>query len=142
MADLPPPARVQSLRRRLLRAVLVAALLSFALSGVLTYREAQHEAEEMMDGHLAQSARLLLALVRDNESHLSDLATRLATVRSDQRNLYEPPLEFQIGRADGSLLLRSEHAPTAPLAANPGYSIVDHEGRPWRILDLKAASGD
>ncbi|MBL0290508.1 MAG: sensor histidine kinase N-terminal domain-containing protein [Betaproteobacteria bacterium] len=142
MADLPPPARVQSLRRRLLRAVLVAALLSFALSGVLTYREAQHEAEEMMDGHLAQSARLLLALVRDNESHLLDLATRLATVRSDQRNLYEPPLEFQIGRADGSLLLRSEHAPRVPLAASPGYSIVDHEGRPWRILDLKAASGD
>ena len=95
--------------------ILLAALLSFTLSGVLTYREAQHEAEEMMDGHLAQSARLLLALVRDNESHLSDLATRLATVRSDQRNLYEPPLEFQIGRADGSLLLRSERAPRASL---------------------------
>ena len=133
---------MQSLRRRLLRAVLLAALLSFTLSGVLTYREAQHEAEEMMDGHLAQSARLLLALVRDNESHLSDLATRLATVRSDQRNLYEPPLEFQIGRADGSLLLRSERAPRASLSASPGYSIIDHEGRPWRILDLKSASGD
>jgi two-component system sensor histidine kinase QseC len=68
-----------------------------------------------MDGHLAQSARLLLALVRDNESHLADLAMRLATVRSDQANLYEPPLEFQIGRADGSLLLRSDACAGHPL---------------------------
>jgi two-component system sensor histidine kinase QseC len=135
-------ARLQSLRWRLLRTVCIAALLGLALSGLMSYWQAQHEAEELMDGHLAQSARLLLALVRDNENHLADLATRLATVRSNEDNLYEPPLEFQIGRADGSLLLRSEHAPAAPLSAAPGYSIIEHDGQPWRMLNLEASSGD
>lgn len=134
-------AQVRSLRWRLLGTVCIAALLGLALSGALSYRQAQHEAEELMDGHLAQSARLLLALVRDNESHLVDLAARLATVRSDRTRLYEPPLEFQIGRADGSLLLRSEHAPGTPLSAATGYSIVEHNGHPWRVLNMQARSG-
>ena len=142
MPDSLQCARTQSLRWRLLRTVCIAALLGLALSALMSYSQAQHEAEEMMDGHLAQSAKLLLALVRDNESHLADLATRLATIRSDQANLYEPPLEFQIGRADGSLLLRSQHAPATPLSAVPGYTVIEHGGHPWRILTLAAAAGD
>lgn len=133
---------VQSLRWRLLSTVCVAALLGLGLSGALTYRKAQQEAEELMDGHLAQTARLLLALVRDNESHLADLATRLATVHNDRASHYEPPLEFQIGRADGSLLLRSEHPPDTPLSAEPGYSVIEHDGRRWRMLTLAAVAGD
>jgi two-component system sensor histidine kinase QseC len=141
MADSLQCTRLQSLRWRLLRTVCVAALLGLALSGLMSYWQAQHEAEELMDGHLAQSARLLLALVRDNESHLADLAMRLATVRSNQDNLYEPPLEFQIGRADGSLLLRSDDAPLTPLSAAAGYTIIEHDGQPWRMLNL-ATTGD
>ncbi|MEF8700993.1 MAG: ATP-binding protein [Candidatus Accumulibacter sp. UW26] len=142
MPDSLQCTRLQSLRWRLLRTVCVAALLGLALSGLMSYWQAQHEAEELMDGHLAQSARLLLALVRDNESHLADLAMRLATVRNNQANLYEPPLEFQIGRADGSLLLRSDDAPLIPLSAAAGYSIIEHDGQPWRMLNLAASAGD
>ncbi|EXI91907.1 MAG: hypothetical protein AW12_00993 [Candidatus Accumulibacter sp. BA-94] len=80
--------RLQSLRWRLLRTVCLASLCGLALTATMSYWQAQHEAEELMDGHLAQSARLLLALVRDNEAHLGDLATRLATVRSNEENLY------------------------------------------------------
>ncbi|WP_245754459.1 ATP-binding protein [Candidatus Accumulibacter aalborgensis] len=135
---------MQSLRWRLLSTVCIAALLGLGLSGALTYRKAQQEAEELMDGHLAQTARLLLALVRDNESHLADLATRLATVRSDRASHYDPPLEFQIRRADGSLLLRSEHPPDTPLSASPGYTVIEHDGHRWRMLTLtlNEASGD
>ncbi|TXG78372.1 MAG: two-component sensor histidine kinase [Rhodocyclaceae bacterium] len=135
-------ARVQSLRWRLLRTICIAALLGMAFTGMLSYWQAQHEAEELMDGHLAQSARLLLALVSDNESHLADLAQRLSTARSDQSNLYEPPLEFQIGRADGSLLLRSEQAPSTPLSMTAGYTDVEHDGDAWRMLNMASSSGD
>ncbi|QKS31279.1 MAG: Sensor protein QseC [Accumulibacter sp.] len=134
--------RLQSLRWRLLRTVCVASLCGLALTATMSYWQAQHEAEELMDGHLAQSARLLLALVRDNEEHLGDLATRLATVRSSEENLYEPQLEFQIGGVDGALLLRSEHAPPVDLSAPPGYTVIEHDGQPWRILNLVANSGD
>ena len=78
MAQSLRSARISSLRWRLQRTVCIAGLLGLALNGVVSYRQAQHEAEELMDGHLAQSARLLLALVRDNEGRLPELATRLA----------------------------------------------------------------
>lgn len=142
MSDTPLPVRGRSLRWLLLSTVCIAAALGLALSGVLSYREAQHEAEELMDGHLAQSARLLLALVSGNENHFGDLAARLATVSAGNARLYEPPLSFQIGRADGSLLMRSENAPAAPLSTVAGYSVVEHPGHSWRMLNLATATGE
>ena len=135
-----PRARLQSLRWRLLGTVCIAALLGLVISGVLSYGQAQHEAEELMDGHLTQSARLLLALVHDNEDYLAELAKRLATVSNEQAHPYEQSLEFQIGRADGSLLLRSAHAPDTPLSSEPGYRVIEHDGHPWRMLTLAAST--
>ncbi len=142
MPHLLPGAGISSLRWRLLRTVLIAALLGLALSGGLSYRLAQHEAEELMDGHLAQSARLLLALVRDNGGELRELAMRLATIERERSNIYEPQLEFQVGSADGSLLLRSEHAPRMPMSGRLGYAVIEHDGRPWRMLTLASKQGD
>lgn len=139
---MPQRARAtHSLRQRLLRAVSVATLLAWSLTGVFSYQKAQHEAEELMDGHLAQSARLLLALVRDNEDHLGDLASRLATVRGAHDNIYEPPLEFQIGRSDGTVLLRSTDAPALPVLGVAGHSDIERESESWRVLNMPSADG-
>lgn len=135
------PKAAHSLRRRLLRAVSIATLLAWSLTGVFSYQKAQHEAEELMDGHLAQTARLLLALVRDNEDHLGDLANRLATVRGTHENLYEPPLEFQIGRGDGTVLLRSTDAPSLPVLGIEGHSDIERETESWRVLNMVSADG-
>lgn len=142
MPQTAPGAPSQSLRWRLLRAVFATALLVWGLVAILSYAQARHEAEELMDGHLAQSARLLLALVRDNESHLADLATRLTLARSGEDRPYESPLEFQIGRANGSLLLRSEQAPASSLAAAPGYENITRNGHSWRVLTIAAPADD
>lgn len=132
---------VHSLRRRLLLAISVATLLAWSLTGVFSYQKAQHEAEELMDGHLAQTARLLLALVRNNEEHLGDLANRLATVRGARENIYEPPLEFQIGRGDGTVLLRSTDAPSLPVLGIAGHSDIERETESWRVLNMVSADG-
>lgn len=136
------PKAAPSLRWRLLRAVSIATLLVWSLTGVFSYVKAQHEAEELMDGHLAQTGRLLLALVRDNEDHLGDLASRLATVRGTAGNIYEPPLEFQIGRGDGTVLLRSTDAPQLPVLGITGYSDIEREAAGWRVLNMVAADGN
>lgn len=133
--------RFHSLRWRLLRAVFVAALIAMALTGVFSYTQAQHEAEELMDGNLAQLARLLLALVRDNEEHLGDLAARLSTVRGAAENIYEPPLEFQIGRGDGTVLLHSSNPPELPMLGIPGYSDIERQHASWRVLNVVAPDG-
>ena len=134
------PSRLRSLRWRLLGAVCAAVLLLWLLTGWLSYTQAQHEAEELMDGNLAQTGRLLLAILHDNEDDLRELAGRLATVRGAADNIYEPPLEFQIGRGDGSILARSEAAPNLPVLGVAGYSDILRKDASWRVLNV--ASGD
>jgi two-component system sensor histidine kinase QseC len=133
--------RAQSLRRRLLLTVSIVVLLIWSLAGVLSYGKARHEAEELMDGNLVQRAHLLMALLRDNEAGLADLTMRLAAVEAPTGNLYEPPLEFQFGRSDGAILLRSADAPELPITGRPGYSDILRHDESWRVLNVVAADG-
>jgi hypothetical protein len=65
-----------------------AVLLIWLLTGWLSYFMARHEAEELMDGSLAQTGHLLLAIIEDDEDELAGLASRLARVRrADERRL-------------------------------------------------------
>ncbi len=135
------PARHPSLRWRLLRVVGVAALVVWSLTGLLSYQRALHEAEEMMDGHLAHTARLLQALTSSNESRLDVLAERLAAVNKKDPGVYEPPLEFQIGRGNGSILIRSADAPNIPILGAPGFSEIERDGNAWRLLNTVSEDG-
>ncbi len=135
------PSRLRSLRWRLLGAVCAAVLLLWLLTGWLSYTQAQHEAEELMDGNLAQTGRLLLAILHDNEDDLRELAGRLATVRGAAHDIYEPPLEFQIGRGDGTILARSENAPHLPVLGVAGYSDILRTDASWRVLNVMSDDG-
>lgn len=140
MKRLLPPERVHSLRWRLLAAIGAVVLTTWLLTGWFSYTKAQHEAEELMDGSLAQTARLLLAITHDNEDDLAELVTRLATVRGAE-DIYEPPLEFQIGYGDGSVLARSPDAPEFPILGVAGYSDIVRHDEAWRVLNAVSADG-
>ena len=137
----PVAGRTHSLRWRLLTAVGIAVLLLWLFTGWFSYQQAAHEAEELMDGNLAQTGRLLLAIVENNEAQLGPLAARLATVRGAENNLYEPPLEFQIGRGDGTILARSANAPDLPVLGVPDYSDIIRPTGSWRLLNVASADG-
>lgn len=132
---------IHSLRWRLLGTICVAVLLIWLLTGWFGYTQAQHEAEELMDGNLAQTARLLLAIVHDNEANLGELTNRLDTVRGADDNIYEPPLEFQIGLGDGSILARSIDAPVLPILGIAGYSDIIRDKAAWRVLNKISTDG-
>jgi two-component system sensor histidine kinase QseC len=133
--------RTRSLRWRLLSAVGIAVLLLWLFTGWFSYQQAAHEAEELMDGSLAQTGRLLMAIVENNEAQLGPLAERLATVRGAENNVYEPPLEFQIGRGDGTILARSANAPNLPVLGVPDYSDIIRPTGSWRVLNVASADG-
>jgi len=141
MTGLTKPNRAHSLRWRLLIAVCTVVLLIWGLTGFLTHNKALHEAEELMDGNLAQRAHLLLALLHDNESGLDGLGRRLVAGHAARTNIYEPPLEFQFGRADGTVLLRSDNAPDLPITGTPGYSDILLRKKSWRILNMMSPDG-
>jgi len=140
MKRLFSPDRINSLRLRLLAAIGAAVLLLWLLTGWFSYTKAQHEAEELMDGSLAQTARLLLAISHDNEDDLGELAPRLATVRGAD-NVYEPPLEFQIGYGDGTILARSPDAPEFPILGVVGYNDIVRHQAAWRVLNSVSDDG-
>jgi len=132
--------RIHSLRWRLLAGIGAAVLLIWLLTGWFSYTKAQHEAEELMDGSLAQTARLLLAITHDNEDDLAELVPRLATVRGAE-DIYEPPLEFQIGLGDGRVLARSPDAPEFPILGVAGYSDIIRHNEAWRVLNAVSTDG-
>jgi len=136
----PRAARAPSLRRRLMAAVYISVLLLWAVTGWLSYTRAQYEAEELMDGHLAQTAHLLLAIVADNDEQIQGLATRLGNV-PDSENIYEPELEFQFGLADGTIVARSLNAPHLPIRGVRGYSDILRGDEAWRLLNVSSDDG-
>ena len=136
-----PSPRHPSLRWRLLRAVGIASLLVWVVVGTLSYQQAHNEAEEFMDGHLAQTAHLLLALIEHNEGQHANIEHRLRAVRGTPDNPYEPPLEFQIGLASGEILLRSDQAPPVPILGTLGYHDIHRPQGGWRILNFSSPDG-
>lgn len=133
----------RSLRRRLLLWVSIASLFIWVLAAVLSYRQASHEVQELLDGQMIKTARLLLVQTRSGVQDIASLSESMAALRglgglSTRRK--EMPQEFQIRRADDSLLSRSRHAPpTAP--ATLGFTDIRHSGEAWRSLTLATDDG-
>jgi two-component system sensor histidine kinase QseC len=119
----------KSIRSRTL--VLVLGLLGVSLAGIswMSYRDAQHEIEELFDAQLAQTARLLEGLVsRDMPASARDSLQQALNqaVGSGEKvpgHRYESKLAFQVYDGDAKLVLQSASAPAelvAGLAAAPG----------------------
>ncbi len=126
--------RIRSLRHLLLLLVSVVILLIWGTAAALSYRQARHEVQELMDDQMAQSAALILAQATHNPAHLVDLATETALLLGALKQQNILPLEFSISQGDGSILVRSSHGPAAGHPPELGYANIDHEGERWRSL--------
>ena len=115
-----------SLRWRILLGVLIVITLAWTTVSVIAYREARHEAEELLDAHLAQSATLLFAFLGD-EAH--ELDAHLPSHRYDKK------VAFQIWEGEDQLVTHSAGAPATRLTATTeGFSNVEVEGKAWRVF--------
>lgn len=134
---------MKSLRLRLLLTLLPATILIWLVAGVVSYKKASHEAEELLEGQLAQSAKLLMAQVRhEKNDNGKKIRALVEGVVGGERHPYEQALEFQIWGRDGALWLRSGNAPAEPLSSQPGYRDILHHGQPWRMLAIWAPGGE
>lgn len=126
---------MKSLRARLLVMLLAVTGLIWLGAAWWSFYDARHEAEELLDAQLAQSAHLLLAqtrheLVEEAENHLA------AYEALDDRELhpYEQKLQFRILDARGRVLLTSLRPPPPMPTAASGYADVWDGGEGWRVL--------
>ena len=114
-----------SLRRRLLGLLLGGVAAAWLVTMVFSYVDAHHEVDELFDAQLAQAAQTLLALASHDEGEgVEDLG--------EASHKYQRRLRFQIWRADGKLLMRSNNAPESPLTQAGGFSETHGEEGHWR----------
>ena len=115
--------RLRSIRARTLALVLGVLCLALTVISWLSYRDAQHEIEELFDAQLAQTARLLAGMVGGDmpapalqalQQSLDDaLAVQYAAPDEGRPpgHKYESKLGFVVFDAQGRSLLKSASAP-------------------------------
>ncbi len=120
------PLRPPSLQTRLLLLVLGFAVAVWLGAAVITWRDAQQELDELLDGHLAQAAALLLVQAQGDHDDVSDTPVL---------HKYAPQVVFQVF-VEGQLITRSSNAGQQPLSDQlEGFSTVRREdGDLWRVV--------
>jgi len=133
-------ARAPSLQRRLLFLVLGLVAVVWLGTAALTWFGARHELDELLDGHLAQAAALLVVQQvgeMDDDEHAVD-----APVLHRQA----PKIAFQVFH-EGRLSLRSANAPMLPMVEpgagfSSGFRSVRIGDTDWRVFAAYGAERD
>ncbi|MFT7532863.1 MAG: two-component system sensor histidine kinase QseC [Gammaproteobacteria bacterium] len=103
-----------SLKRGFLKHFILVTLAVWGIASAITYFVAKHELNELYDGELAQTARVLLSIYSDNISNNSD-SVKVTSSPFEGGENYERKLVFQIWDHTDKLLIRSANAPLQAL---------------------------
>ncbi len=123
---------LRSLQARVLALALAAVGVAWIAAAVFTWREAQHELDELLDGHLAQAAALLAMQPVDELE--DDDRTEAPTLHR-----YAPKVAFQVWH-ERELVARSANAPSEPMAQERrGFSSSTIAGERWRVFATRGA---
>ncbi|MBI5278096.1 MAG: sensor histidine kinase N-terminal domain-containing protein [Burkholderiales bacterium] len=126
-----------SLQARLVALVVAAMVTVWSAAAVTVWLDARHELDELLDGHLAQAAALLVVQQsRDmDEGHGLD---------APPLHRYAPKVAFQVFH-EGRLAMRSTNAPQQPMGRLPaasGFEDLRIDGADWRVFTARGAESD
>lgn len=127
---------LNSLQARLLALVLGLVTGVWLVAAVMTWVDARHELDELLDGHLAQAAALLV-VQQTTEVDDEEVAD------APSLHKYAPRVAFQVFH-EGRLVMRSANAGASPMAATPhGFTTVrQKDGAEWRVFATQGAERD
>jgi two-component system sensor histidine kinase QseC len=135
-----PPS---SLRGRLLLLVLGTSIAVWLGAALVTWNDARDELDELLDGHLAQAAALLVAQQAREFDDDDD-----EKVDAPELHRYAPRVTFQVFH-EGRLAMRSSNAPDRPMVATERrrpasgfYTVVLADERTWRVFATRGAERD
>jgi len=131
---------MRSLQGRLLAGVLALVVAVWLATAALTWFDARHEIDELLDGHLAQAAALLVV----QQSH--EAGEDHQELDTPTLHRYAPKVAFQVFH-EGRLALRSANAPDAAMGAfgvgsASAFSTVSVGGKLWRVFAARGAEAD
>ena len=126
-----------SLQYRLMMSLLGVTAFAWLLVLGLTWYETDHELNELLDAHLAQTASFLVAQTGDGHEAHEDFTT------APTLHKYQPRVAFQIWH-EGEILVRSEQAPQTALRTDSqtGFANIKINGQAWRIFSTQGKAKD
>ena len=129
------PQAPRSLQARLLGLLLALLCVVWLVAALMTWIDARHELDELLDSHLAQAAALLV--VQQTRAEDDDVAD------VPMLHKYAPKVAFQVFH-EGQLVMRSPNVDPKPLATiNVGFSTVQRDdGSTWRVFATRGAADD
>ncbi len=127
--------RPVSLQARLLALLLGLVTLVWLGAALLIWSDARHELDELLDGHLAQAAALLV--VQQTHADDDDVAD------APSLHKYAPKVAFQVFHG-GQLVMRSANAGTTPMSTRTvGFETVRlADGAQWRVFVTRGPERD
>ena len=134
---------LQSLQARLLALLLSLVTIVWLGAAVLTWTDAQHELDELLDGHLAQAAALLVVQQARADGHDDGTDDDGGLADAPSLHKYAPKVAFQVFH-EGRLMMRSANAGTTPLSTlTRGFSTVRlQDKKPWRVFATRGGESD
>jgi two-component system, OmpR family, sensor histidine kinase QseC len=132
--------RAPSLQRRLLALVLGLVTAVWLGTAVLTWFDVRHELDELLDGHLAQAAALLVV------QQVGEVEDDDHAVDAPSLHRHAPNIAFQVFH-EGRLALRSANAPALPMVDpgehfRSGFRSVRIGDTDWRVFATYGAERD
>jgi two-component system sensor histidine kinase QseC len=130
------PTKPHSLQSRLLLLLLSVLTVVWLGAAVMTWVDASHELDELLDGHLAQAAALLV--VQQTRTEDDD-----GVADAPSLHKYAPKVSFQVFH-EGVLVMRSANVGSTPLAGtSQGFStVVLGDKQQWRVFAARGAERD
>lgn len=132
--------RPRSLQGRLLSLVLGLVAGVWLVAAVMTWLDARHELNELLDSHLAQGAALLVAQQMQPPSEDD------RSIEAPVLHRYAPRVAFQVFH-EGRLVMRSASAPSPPMIDRgrpftSGFSTTHVDGATWRVFAAHGSERD
>ncbi len=120
------PAQPLSLQTRLLLLALGFATAIWVAAGAFALRDAQYEIDELLDGHLAQAAALLMVHAQGDYDDVFDTPVL---------QKFAPQVAFQV-YVEGILSTRSANVGVEPMVTQPDgfYTVLRDDGELWRVV--------
>ncbi|RFC64196.1 HAMP domain-containing protein [Fulvimarina endophytica] len=128
-----------SLRSRLFAILALATCLVWAFAAGWIWLSTRAEVERVLDSRLVEAARMVSSLIDSQE--IGTTMAALDTMPAPEphaHTAYERQISCQIWSLSGTLVGRSDGAPTARLSEAPsGFSDRMVEGETWRVYTVR-----
>lgn len=130
--------RLKSLQARLLVLLLGLVTVVWLGAATMTWVDARHELDELLDGHLAQAAALLVVQQSKSDGDDDDDVADAPSLHK-----YAPKVAFQVFH-EGQLVMRSANAGTTPMSnlADGFATVSQSDGSEWRVFSTHGGKSD